>query len=249
MSKLHELLAVESDLEGSYKKIFEEAAHTFAKKPNKFMAFHKRYEPFEDGVDKQQPSEQLALDTTVMEKLEYVMNFATRYYDALLQKETTNQFAKSDITINGKTIAKDVPATMLLGLESRLKHIRNLIESVPTLPPGIEWKLDKAIGKNVYKRIHPEVKNRTQKQFKSQVLYDATEQHPAQIEKWEETVAIGKYITEHWSGMISSAEKSTLLARVDTLIRAIKKARQRANCQEVANVHIGKSLIGFILDR
>ena len=53
-------------------------------------------------------------------------------------------------------------------------------------------------------------------------------------------------ITTTWSGMISSAQKSAILGRMDKLIRATKKARQRANTQEVVKVTISKKLIDFL---
>ena len=45
MSKLHEVLAVEGELEGAYKKITEEAKVTFDKKAAHFMGVVKKYEP------------------------------------------------------------------------------------------------------------------------------------------------------------------------------------------------------------
>jgi hypothetical protein len=46
--------------------------------------------------------------------------------------------------------------------------------------------------------------------------------------------------------MITPARKSELLDRIDKLLRAVKKARQRANGTEVVKVNVGKSIMDFI---
>ena len=48
--------------------------------------------------------------------------------------------------------------------------------------------------------------------------------------------------------MMSPAEKSDLLSRVDKLGQAIKQARQRANMAEVQDIHVGESITSYILD-
>ena len=108
-----------------------------------------------------------------------------------------------DIIINAKILVKEVPSTTLLGLESKIKQWREVLDSVPTLPPGTAWERDDKIGKDVYRRKHPEEKFRTAKTFKHTVLVPPTDKHPAQIEKWQEDVNVGKYITESWSGMLT----------------------------------------------
>lgn len=245
MPKLHELLAVEGDLDGTYKKVLEEAKNTFAKKPAHFFGRHKKLEMFDENAP-EAPDEFQEMVTTVHDKLGYVASHVVRYLDAVLQKEKTNQMATGDIVVDGTVIAKDLPATFLLGLETRLKAVRAMYEAAPTLPPGMKWEKDSNRGEHVFVMANPEEKFKTAKTFKHKVLYEATDKHPAQIEKWEEVENVGKYITETWSGMISTAGKSSLLGRIDKLIRAVKKARQRANTEEVVEISIGKELIDFI---
>lgn len=247
MGKLHELLAVESDLEAVAKKTTEEAIKTFINKPNRFMAFHRCCTMFDDEKQNEAPpDEYLSLTTTVAEKIEYVGEKIAEYYDAVLQKEKTNHQAKADLIVDGSVMETDLPATFLLGLESKLKKIRDLYEAIPTLSPGIEWIPDPDIGKHVYRMKHPETKYKTAKTFQHKVLYDATDKHPAQIERWEETINIGRFVKEIWSGMISSSEKAEILKRLDKLLQGVKKARQRANNIEVTEAEIGKKILNYI---
>lgn len=245
MGKLHELLAVESDLENGYKAIAGETLNTFSKKANLFVGLVKRLENYKEG-EPEAPEERAEMATTVHERLDYTAKSAIKYIDAVLQKETTNQLASADLIVNGVTLAEKLPATFLLGLESKLKFLRAMYAEIPTLPNSIAWQLDAAMGAGVYRAVHPERKFKTAKTFKHKVLYEATDHHPAQIEKWEENENVGVYITERWCGMITSADKSKLLGRLDALLQAVKKARQRANTVEVVKTSVGQKLFDYI---
>lgn len=246
MSQLHELLAVEGDLEGTYKKIIEETKANFTKHPDRYFGQHVRVEPFDENAPKEADVHK-ELDDTVPSKLKYTQDSIVRYLDAVLQKERTNQDAKADLTVDGVTVAKDVPATFLLGLETKLKVVRQSIyETIPTLQPGIKWEKDETQGSDVYRRVQPEEKFRTKKIMKNHVVAEATKEHPAQVQVYTEDEKVARIVTDTWCGMISPAEKSALLGRVDKLIRAVKKARQKANTTEVVKVTIGKELFGYI---
>lgn len=244
MSRLHQLLAVEPDLEGKYKRICEESKKTFGKAAM-FTGFHRKLVSFSDDAP-EFPEENSAMETTVHERLDYTAGPIAAYFDALLQKECTNQNASANLVVDGIPLATAVPATFLLGLEKRLKAVRAVYETIPTLQAGFEWKPSVDKGTGVWDLVHPEEKLKTEMQFKSQVLYEATANHPAQIEKWQEQTPVGKFVKNIWCGMITSHEKSALLERIDKLIVATKKARQKANSENVVKTSIGQNLINFI---
>ena len=244
-SVLHELLAVEGDLDGAHKKILEETRVTFTKKSDHFMGQHRKLEMFiEDGIN--YPEEYKAIDTTVHKKLGHMKKTEIRYFDAMLQKEATNQTAFADLVVDGVTIGLSLPATFLLGMETRLKHLRSAYEVIPTLQPGIEWEKDAAQGQDIYKMAKPIEKLKTETIIEPVVLYEATKDHPAQVKEISRVNTVGKYIITGWSGMITPAEKSALLEKIDKLIRAFKQARQRANTTEVKKMSIGKELFAYI---
>jgi hypothetical protein len=248
MGKLHELLAVEGDLEGVNKSVLEEAKHTLKGKPDHFLGSVKTYRPLSDGDPDLVAPEFKEMVTTVHDKLNYVWEHVVRYLDAVLQKETTNQSARADIVLSdGRTLVKDVPATFLLGLESKIKQWKDVLQDIPTLAPGISWKKDASSGEHVYVTEHPEETRRTRKTVQHKILVNPSKEHPAQVEKWTEDVPIGVFTKTTTCGMLSSAEKSTLLGRLDELSRAVKQARQRANCAEAVNDRVGQSLIDFVM--
>lgn len=245
MGKMHQLLAVESDLEGKYKRICEETKKAFAK-PALFTGYHRKLELFVDDDGMTYPEEHHDMTTTVKKRLEYTGGPIKEYFDALYQKEATNQVAKADLVVDGKVIGEQLPATFLLALESRLKYVRQVYEHAPTLQAGIAWRKSEDKGSDVWEMVHPEEKLKTKLTFKSQVLVEPTEHHPAQIEKWEEQEPVGKFVKYVWSGALTSEDKSQALERIDKLIRAVKQARQKANNVEVVKGNIGQAIVGYI---
>ena len=243
MGQLHELLAVEGDLDGTYKKILEETKVNFSKHADRYFGFHERTELFDKDAPEEADSHK-EMDDTVPAKLEYTEGHVIRYLDAVLQKERTNQEARADLVVDGETVAPAVPATFLLGLETKLKTIRmHIYETIPTLQPGIKWEKDETQGEDIYRRVHPEEKFRTRKVMKNHVVAEATDKHPAQVQVYNEDVKAARIVRDTWCGMISPADKSALLGRVDKLIRAVKKARQKANTQEVVKTTIDRKSV------
>ncbi len=254
MSRMHEILAVEADKEGKFKKIVAETTKDFKDKQNLFGGFIRILEMFDEHDAEHGTEEHVALTTTVNERLDYTQKSIESYFDLLYQKEATNQLAKADIVVNGEIIAEAVPATYLLGLEKRLTDLRKMYDNIPTLQVGVEWIKDDTQREGIFKTVHPEIRFKTKKKFQHQVLVPAQfpkdgeggQSLPAQIEKWEDTVNIGKFTKIYWSGMLTSAQKSELLERFDKLIQAVKKARQKANTQEVVKEKIASKLMNFI---
>lgn len=247
--KLHELIAVEGELEGTAKKIIDEASVTFSKKPDHFLSMRREVRMLSDAPEAiaENTVEMTALTTTVGDKLDYVGSHLIRYWDAVLQKETTNGHAKADLVVDGTVVGKDLPATFLLGMENRLKAVRAMYEDIPTLAPGKTWIPDETNAlKGVFLVRDDDVRVRTKKLAKPVVLYQATKEHPAQVKEVVEDVPVGHVTVRNWSSMISPADKSDMLGRIDKLIRACKKARQRANSTEVVRMTVGKVLIDFV---
>jgi len=249
MGKMHELLAVESDREAVFKKVVTEAGDTFRKRSDHFLGHHKTLEMKEEGKEMAEAAaeDHKAMVTTVGKKLDYVSNPVVTYLDAVLQKECTNQVAKADLVLpDGTVLGKDLPATFLLGLESKLKFLRQMYENIPTLSPGTEWVADDQMGEGVYKSKHLETKAKTETTVEHKVIVEATEHHPAQIGEASITEVVGVFKTKHWSGMISPARKSELLGRLDVLMQAAKQARMRANSADTIDRKIGKELVDYI---
>jgi len=251
MAKLHEVLAVEADLEGKARRVTDEATTTFKSKPHLFQGKIRTLELFQgdDEVSKKAAEDaerqEQVLVTTVHDKLAYVWQSLVAHWDAVAQKEATNQTAKADVIVNGTTIMKDVPVTFLLSLESKLKALRSIYEAIPTLEPNIQWEDAPDVGPNV-KRAPTVSTLKTAKTIDYRIVAPATDKHQAQIDKIEKTVNVGVYKQTVTSGLVTPAQKSSWLGRIDELIRAVKQARQRANEAPIVSVNYANALVRYI---
>jgi hypothetical protein len=247
MTKLHELLAVETDRETAATAILAETANTFSKKPEHFIGKHSVYQPFDENDSNEKEETTKELVETAYSKLSHCFGIVAKAVDVTASKDATNQNAVADLVVNGETLAQSVPATTLLMLENRIKKWMEVLLQIPTLAPGRKWELSPERGPNIFIDANPEARYRTKKVIQHKVLVDATEHHPAQVEKWSEDVRIGKVTDTTWCGMMSPAEKSQVISRAQELLAAVKQARQRANSTEVTQVSIAKKLTNFIL--
>ncbi len=243
MAKLHELLACESDLKSCAEKIIAETINTFAKKVNHFEARYKNYQAKDEEGDTFAPEKQ-EMVTTVSKKLDHTREVVSKYLDAVAQKEITNTGAKAVLEIDGTPlIDTPLPATLLLSLEGRLKQLREVYNAIPTLDPTESWLWDdqtktySAGQKETYK---------TKKVFRNHVKAEATDKHAAQVEMYTEDVRTGTWFTKRFSGMVTPAEKSVIISRLDKLAQAVKRARQRANDAEVQSAEVGNILFDYI---
>lgn len=250
-AQLHQIIAVEGDLQGKAKRVLEEAGATFKAKPHLFLGSVRTLELFtaESDIEKlrleESEKKQEILSTTVPDKLGYIWESVINYWNVLGQKERTNQAANADLVIDGLTVLTNVPATLLLGLESRLLAVRAVYEAIPTLEPNIDWKEAVDIGANV--RVAPETTSmKSQKTTEYKTIAPATDKHPAQNVAIEKNTNLGAYKLTKYSGMITPAEKSLWLGRIDKLIQGTKRARQVANSQPVVAFDGASALRDFI---
>lgn len=248
MAKLHEVIAVEASLLTTAKKINEETIRTFGKRDEHFVATVRQTEYFAEEDAKQNTVEHKVMLTTVLDRLLYGTSANVRAFDVYLKKEATNQKATADLVVGDVVLAANVPVTVLLGLETKVAELRAVYEAIPTLAPGPTWEADADRRKSggVYRSVHPDVTFRTRKTVRPIVMSPATQHHPAQVQAINEDVTVAKITTQHWSGMMTSAQKSDLLARIDRLLRGLKRARQRANNQAVEERTIGAEIFNYI---
>lgn len=242
--KLHQLLAVDGDLKGTYEKILNECRDTFGKRSEHFQGHEKTYQPL-NAEDQDIPSNDIKhIVDTVPSKLRYIQGAVIKHLDALYQKELANTNAKADLELDGRLIAQDVPATVLLNLETKLKEIRSVYEAAPTYDPSKRWT--KMQGETDTYITAPVKTVRTRKVVETLVLVPPTKEHPGQAQAIQVDRNAGEWSAVHTSGALSPADKSRLLGRIDDLIQAVKRARQKANDQDVTVVNIGKALFEYI---
>ncbi len=247
MGKLHEVIAVEPGKKGFAEKISNETQGVFGK-PEFFQEWVRTLKMDEPGHPEDGIIDRQAMTTTVPQKLNWLSAAMVPYLDVVYQKETTNGYAKADLVVRGKILIKDAPATFLLGLETKLIRLREIFDAIPTHGAGVHWVSDPDFRfKTVVRSEFDEIKTKTRKIISPFILVQATDKHPAQVEKLSEDVVVGRFYLQRWSGCLSPAAKADLLGRVDELIDAAKRARMQANEVEANTVIPGQILLDFIL--
>jgi len=243
MGSLHQLLAVKKDTAQRANEIVKETAAALGSK-HLFNGAIRKYTPFDEEGQKF-PDEHEQMSYTVGEKLAWFARNFGRHMDVEFQIEKANQGAFADVVVDGLSL-HNVPATYLLDLTDFLEKIRRVYAGMPVLDPKNQWEKDYDAGPGVFTVTEPEISYRTQKVLSHKVLYDATKEHPAQIEKWTEDAQVGKYEKRMWSGAVTPAQKASILTRIDELIAAVKKALSKANDTEHDNDTIAEKIFEYI---
>lgn len=244
-SRMHQLLAALDSVAGKYQAMKSETMAVFGK-PNLLMRTLSEKKFFDENDTKLNARELSEITTTVPDRMSYFFESVSSYYDISLQRDLTNQVAKADVIMaDGTVFAKDVPGTFLLGAEKKLSDLRDVLLKAPTLPPGLPWRYDP--DERLHVTSEPEVSFSTKKNIRPIIMVPATEKFQAQFEKISEDIPVAKIEKTIWSGMLTSAQKSDMLGRLDVLLIAVKKARMAANDCEVVTGAIGKKVTDFIL--
>jgi len=243
MTKLHQALALEKGLKSKRDKTMTAAHQLFQMgAAGPFSGIARTYQPRDDDGE-MLPGEDNRVQTRVQEEVATVIEALTELVDLTATKDTANCEAVGTITVDGVDLATDVPVTSLLTLEKMLIDVRTLALEMPVLDPSFTWEFDEATDS-----WRSEVKQttRTKKLRRSHVLYEATEEHPAQVEAYTEDVIVGDWDTVHFSGAVPAATRNAIVARVEALQKAVKIAREDANETEAPPVKIAEPLLGWV---
>jgi hypothetical protein len=251
MSKLHELLATSSSTDAQAAKVTAELTNTFTKKQHLFGEKIVTTTPLAaEGAEPPTTEIQSTAQTTVTQELKWVSEIIAKALDVDYQIDVANTHAKAHIVLeDGTEIAKDVPATALLQLEKSLKKVQDLAIAIPTLDPAKGFTPDGNKGAG-YFIARPVRKNKTKKINTVLTLAPATEHHPAQVSVFPEDVKVADVVENEWSSLITPSTKADIIDRTDQIIRAVKKARARANEQviDTDTIRIGSKLLEYVFN-
>lgn len=247
MSKLHELLAVRPDVKRQYESAAAKAENTWSNIIQLFQGRRKSYTALiEDEASVPYPDEEEEVAERVSHQIGELSDLWIQLVDAITQQEMTNASDETVayIEIDGVKIIQDtLPATVLLNLEQRLQDFRKLVSAIPVNNPKIRWEFNDDLELWV---STPQRTFKYEKESVPVVLYQATPEHPAQTEMVSKQVLVGEYEQVQYSGLLSWEIKRLWLSRLDTLIVATKKARQRANNAEVVKINIGATIMNYV---
>lgn len=240
MAKLTQVLAVEKGIKNKVQGTID-GLYKAVQKPSLFEGFTKTYQKVRED-EEQLPAQQQRVQYTVKSVLKEISTQLTDLFTVTAQKDYANTGAKADVEIEGQVILSEVPTTFLLFLEKQLTDLYTVVSKVPTLDLADDWNWDPI--KQLWK-TEPNITARTKKVPKPVVLYPATPEHPAQTQMLAEDIIVGNYENVKLSGALEDRERKSLLDKIETLQKAVKFAREKANTAEAPKQNIEK-VIQFI---
>jgi hypothetical protein len=231
MGNLHQHLAALNELEAQDRKILEETGATW-KKQELFDGFIRvlHMEAEDRQHEEKGATESRTLTTTAIERLKYMFPFMVENLDAQLQREVANALATADVTLPNGEVLKGMPVTAIMHREKYWTRVRQVMDGIPTIDTTKRWvKDEQAALEGVLRTAETEKANRTEKQMVVITKAEATDKHPAQVELHPKDVVVGYYEKTSQTGKMTPAAKAALLAYIDGMILAYRKAKAVAN--------------------
>ena len=218
------------------------ALHHLAQKGDLMTGISRNYTPKDEEGD-MLPPESKKVQNIANNIFQNASKIWTKLFDTVAMQDIANCTAKADVVVGEQVIFTQAPVTFLLFLEKQLTAVRTFITNLPVLEPHHDWIYD---GTKGFYKTPPTQQNRTKKIQTPLVAYEATKEHPAQIQLISEDVNVGTWETVHFSGKIPADTKKCYLAKVQLLIEAVKIAREEANSLEISTVAHTSELFDFI---
>jgi hypothetical protein len=238
---LNQIIAIQASKKAHAKDSLTNAYHVL-QKPDLLSGIARNYKPKDEGGEPQPPENKL-VQVKIKELIRGITTDLAEMFDVVATQDWANCQAHADVVVDGRTLLKAVPVTHLLFLEKQLTDLHTFVEKLPVLDPAERWDYNKA--QDCY-ASEPFQTNRTKKVPKNHIKYEATKEHPAQVEMYMEDVTVGTWTTIKYSGAIPAAEKNAMLERVRKLQDAVKLAREEANGQEVTRQKVGESVLSYL---
>jgi hypothetical protein len=247
--KLNQIVAVEKTAKN---RIAEKltAIYKIFQKPELFGGLVKTYTPRDEDpsskFSEKMPDDRRNVQQRVLDLVAQIREQQTELWDLALQRDMTNCHAKADIVVGGKTILTGVPVPFILMMEKQLNDLHSEIKKIPTLDPAEKWTFDR--DQNLY-ATEPSEQARTKKESMPLVLHPGTKEHPPQVKEITEDVRAGTYKTIKYSSAMPVDRRDILLARVEEMQKAFRRAREEANLAEVSKdiPSAGKAIFDFVL--
>jgi len=241
MAKLNQIIAVATGTKGRAQKALT-AVHHKLQKAQLLSGISRAYRP-KDEDGESLPAESTEVQYSVHEAIKDATLALTGLFDVVATLDRANCLAAADVKVKGVLVLSAVPVTTLIFLEKQLVDLHTLIEKLPTLDVSESWELNPS-SSFWSTRMHETT--RTKKLPKAFVKYEATKEHPAQVDLVAEDVIVGYWETVKFSGAIPEAHKMALITRVQSLLDAVKYAREEANSIDVQDTKIGSEVLEFI---
>lgn len=243
MTKLNQIIAIEKDVRSRATKAREAAAADLAK-GGPLTGISRIYKPRTEDGD-QLPPEATRVQYTVDHVTENMTRHLGRLWNVTATKDWANAEATADVVVDGETLLVQAPASFLVWFEKQVVDLLVYVSKIPILDPAEVWTYDET---SMVYRSEPAETVRTRKVPKVLVKYEATSDHPAQVETYMVDEPEGTWETTKFSGAIPAARKADMLMRLSRLVEAVKFAREEANQHTVIDRDVSAPVLAYLFD-
>lgn len=241
-ANLAQIIAVEEGVRSSTDKWWRTVSTELAKEP---VLYGKDYvhEAFADTGTVTLPPEKQKVRLNTTELLTEAEGRLARLFDVSATRDWANTGARADVIVNGSTLLPQVPTTFLLFLEKRLAEIAASIRAMPTQSPAVDWlpSTDDGIWKT-----EPVTRQTTTQETEFKVIIPAEGMRPGQYEGVSRHVVTGQWTRVELTSALPGEESKAILARLTTLLEAVKMARIEANKTDAPDMRVGKTILGYV---
>ncbi|GAA1919170.1 hypothetical protein GCM10009716_29920 [Streptomyces sodiiphilus] len=241
MAKLNQIIAVEKGVKSKSQQDLAAVRHGLTK-PALLAGISRTYQP-KDEDGEQLPPESTRVQVKAEDVLRDNAKTLTRLFDVTATKDWANCAARADVTVEGRTLLREVPVSYLLFLEKQLAELGSFLRRLPVLDAAESWNMDPSTD---CWKTDPVRTVRTRKVPRNHVKAEATDKHPAQVEVYYEDIPVGYWTTVKFSGALPARRVNELLERIENLQQAVKFAREEANGGEVTDRKVGEAVFGYL---
>ncbi len=199
MTKLNQIIAIQAGKKSQAKEAIT-IVYQSLRKTDLLSGISRSYKP-KDEMGEALPPETKLVQLKVREAVTQVVKSLTEMFDVVATQDWANCQAKADVVVAGQVLLSGVPVTHLLFLEKQLVDLHTFIEKIPVLDSAERWSYDSSqdcFASEQYQSL------RTKKVPKTHIKYEATKEHPAQVEMYMEDVTVdtGTAVEFKYSGSI-----------------------------------------------
>lgn len=260
--KLNVLLALTDSLRVKFKNMVTNYTKFFSKSQNAFLGVKNTYEAKDGYVDDLSKKKFVKVVTTVEEKIDYFVEEATEFINALFSQEKTNAsgVATADLIV-GTDNWGTFTSLELLRLKSLLEasdlgNLEGMLSVIPVRSDAEVWNMhtqEEYTNRKVWEspKMTGETKTTEKEEY---IMLDPniatgkiTSNYIPKTTMRTKTVVIGDYTTQDFSGQWSQRERAGALKRRNTLLTAVVKALKESNaCEAVSSDLTAEKIFGFI---
>jgi len=257
--KLNVLLGKTDALASPFKAMLKDYGKFFSTKQGAFQGIKKTYEANEGTIDEPKQRGVLLVQTTVAEKLDWLMENAKEYIDSLFSQEKTNStgVAKAKLKVKGKNWG-EYSSLELLRLKGILESgdFYTMLQNIPVYSDSRIWEkntTDTYKDRKIMQSTLIEGRNKsTQKE--DYILEDPNLSKLKSGESYQPMTAtrttvvdLGQYTFQEFTGEVSQRERANILSRRNALLTSVVEALKTCNeCEVIESELTSDKIFGYI---